>query len=122
MWKGYLVQDVSTVAFLLGHTNNTWTLGAEATSQLVCRLINFMMARNLAVATPKVKDESKLKPKSMMNLTSTYIVAGQAVLRKGGDDGPWKPRSNYFKDYLNAKYGSLIEGLEFQTNVREGLV
>lgn len=122
MWKGCLVQDVPNVAFLLGYTNNTWTLGAEATSQLVCRLLHYMKSRNLAVATPTVKDESKLKPRSIMNLTSTYIVTGQAVLPKGGDAGPWKPRSNYFKDYWNAKYGSLVEGLEFQTSTRGGVV
>ncbi|TVY82779.1 FAD-containing monooxygenase EthA [Lachnellula suecica] len=35
MWKGALIQDVPNTACLLGYTNNSWTLGAEATSQLV---------------------------------------------------------------------------------------
>ncbi len=112
IWKGALIQDVPNTAFLLGYTNASWTLGAEASAQLVCRLIRYMMSKGLATVTPRVKDESKIQPRSMMNLKSTYIMAGRGVLPKGGDVGPWKPRANYFKDFLNAKFGGFT-GLEF---------
>ena len=73
MWKGALIQDVPNTAFLLGYTNASWTLGAEASMQLVCRIRRYMMSRGLAVVTPRVEDESKVRPTSMMNLKSTYI-------------------------------------------------
>ncbi|CZR61880.1 related to monooxygenase [Phialocephala subalpina] len=113
LWKGALLQDVPNTAFLLGYTNASWTLGAEASIQLVCRVLRYMMARRLAVVTPRVEDESKVQPRNMMNLKSTYIVAGRDVMPKGGDLGPWKARVNYFKDFWNAKFGGL-EGLEFR--------
>lgn len=119
MWKGALIQDVPNTACLLGYTNNSWTLGAEATSQLVCRLIRHMLARDLTVVTPRVKDESRLQASSILNLTSTYITLARDVLPRGGNAGPWKRRSNYFKDFWNAKYGSLVQGLEFKSSIRK---
>lgn len=112
LWKGALLQDIPNTAFLLGYTNASWTLGAEASIQLVCRIIRHMMSRGLAVVTPRVEDESKVRPTSMMNLKSTYIIVGNRVLPKAGDVGPWKARVNYFKDFWHAKFGGL-EALEF---------
>jgi cation diffusion facilitator CzcD-associated flavoprotein CzcO len=113
MWKGALIQDVPNTAFLLGYTNASWTLGAEASAQLVCRLIRYMMSKGLSTVTPVVEDESKVKARSIMNLKSTYIMAGRGVLPKGGDVEPWKPRASYFKDIWNAKFGGFAAGLEF---------
>jgi cation diffusion facilitator CzcD-associated flavoprotein CzcO len=113
LWKGVLIQDVPNTAFLQGYTNASWTLGAEASAQLICRIMSHMISSGLAVVTPRVEDESKVQPTSLMNLKSTYIAAGKDEMPKGGDIGPWKPRVNYFKDFWNAKFGGLHEGLEY---------
>jgi cation diffusion facilitator CzcD-associated flavoprotein CzcO len=112
LWKGTLMQDIPNTAFLLGYTNASWTLGAEASTQLLCRIVRHMMTRGLEVVTPRVKDESKVQPRSMMNLKSTYILAAGAVLPKAGDVKPWKARVSYWKDWWDAKFGG-FEGLEF---------
>ncbi|KAF8865663.1 putative dimethylaniline monooxygenase [Acephala macrosclerotiorum] len=101
LWKGALMQDVPNTAFLLGYTNASWTLGAEASMQLVCRILRYMMARRF-----------KTRPTNMINLKSTYIISGQSILPKGGDVGRWKARVNYFKGFCHAKFGGM-EGLEF---------
>ncbi|KIN06818.1 hypothetical protein OIDMADRAFT_36602 [Oidiodendron maius Zn] len=112
LWKGALLQDVPNTAFLLGYTNASWTLGAEASIQLVCRIKHCMMTRGFTVVTPRMDEGSKVQPRGIMNLKSTYIAEGGGVLPKGGNVGPWKTRVNYFKDYLIARFGG-TEGLEF---------
>jgi len=112
LWKGVLMQDVPNTAFLLGYTNASWTLGAEASMQLVCRILRYMIPRGLAVVAPRVEDGSKMKTTSMMNLTSTYILAAKMILPKCGDLRPWRARVSYFKDFWDAKFGG-FEGLEF---------
>ena len=82
LWKGVLIQDIPNTAFLLGYMNASWTLGAEASMQLVCRIIRYMMPRGLAVVAPRVEDERKLRPMGMMNLKSTYILAAKGILPK----------------------------------------
>lgn len=42
LWKGALLQDVPNTAFLLGYTNASWTLGAEASTLLFCRIVKYM--------------------------------------------------------------------------------
>lgn len=112
LWKGAFLQDVPNAAFLLGYTNASWTLGAEASTQLFCRVVRHMASMGLGVVTPRVADESKVQPRSMMNLKSTYIVSAQGVLPKAGNVAPWKARVNYFRDFWDAKFGG-FEGLEF---------
>jgi cation diffusion facilitator CzcD-associated flavoprotein CzcO len=112
LWKGVLMQDIPNTAFLLGYTNASWTLGAEASMQLFCRIVRYMAPRGLGGVTPRVEDESKLQPMSMINLKSTYILAAKGVLPKCGDLRPWRARASYFKDFWDAKFGR-FEGLEF---------
>jgi len=115
MWKGSLLQDLPNAAFVVGYVNASWTLGADATAQLLCRIMQYMKSEGIASVTPRVQDESKIHSQSVMNLKSTYIREGLGELPKGGDVGPWKRRSNYFKDLWNAKFGG-FSGLEFVGN------
>ncbi|OBT53964.1 hypothetical protein VE04_05797 [Pseudogymnoascus sp. 24MN13] len=115
MWKGSLVQDLPNAAFVMGYTNASWTLGADATAQLVCRIMRYMKSKGIATVTPRVQDDSEIHSESIMNLKSTYIREGLNVLPKGGDVGPWKRRSNYFMDLWNAKFGG-FSGLEFKNS------
>ncbi|KAL3422997.1 hypothetical protein PVAG01_04744 [Phlyctema vagabunda] len=119
IWKGAMLQDIPNAIVMLGYTNASWTLGAEATAQHVCRLLKYMESRGFTSATPKVAAGSQLKAQSILNLKSTYIVEAKGSLPKAGDSGPWKPRTNYFNDMWKAKYGSLTNGLEFVGSSRK---
>jgi cation diffusion facilitator CzcD-associated flavoprotein CzcO len=113
LWRGALIQDVPNSAFLLGYTNASWTLGTEASSQLVCRIIRHMKANGFSAVTPKVDPKSNMKVRGQMNLKSTYVKAGLDVTPKAGDSGPWKARTAYFKDYWNSRFGDITTDLEY---------
>lgn len=113
IWHTAMLQDLPNAAFIIGYTNASWTLGADATALLICKVMNYMRRKNLSVAVPRVNDPMKLKVLPLMDLKSTYIQAATTILPKAGDKGPWKPRSNYFSDMYNVWFGNFREGLEF---------
>ena len=80
--------------------------------------MRYVAPRALAVVAPKVENESKLPPMSVMNLKSTYILAAQEILPKCADLRPWRARVCYFKDFWDAKFGG-FEGLEFLGDRRQ---
>jgi cation diffusion facilitator CzcD-associated flavoprotein CzcO len=113
-WKGLMLQDLPNAAVVIGYTNASWTLGADATAKTICRLIKYMDARGLGVATPRLGKEGKgMKATSVLDLNSTYVEKAKGVLPKAGDRGPWKARSNYFRDLWEANWGNLEKGMEF---------
>lgn len=114
MWKGAMLQDVPNLALVIGYTNASWTLGADATALLVTRLLKYMKARGLSSAVPRLGDKWEgMKTLPLMNLASTYVARGAKDLPRTGDKAPWLPRRTYFADLWSAKFGSLTEGLEF---------
>jgi cation diffusion facilitator CzcD-associated flavoprotein CzcO len=113
MWKGVMLQDLPNACFVIGYTNASWTLGADATAQLTCRLINLMKSKGAGAAVPRLADAKSMKPLPMLNLNSTYIKKAMDVMPKTGSSGQWKPRVIYFEDIKEAKYGDIETGLEF---------
>lgn len=114
VWRGMMMQDVPNASFLLGYVNASWTLGADAASLFICRLLGEMQERTVRAAVPRVSaaDARQMQPRRLLSLNSTYVVKAEAVLPKSADRGPWQPRDNYFDDIKFARSGSL-EGLEF---------
>lgn len=113
MWKGAMLQDLPNAAFVIGYTNASWTLGADATALLVTRLLKHMDKTGMTSAVPHIDDVSGMKVLPTLNLNSTYISKAKGVLPKASDVGPWRARSNYFADYWGAKWGDINTGLQF---------
>jgi cation diffusion facilitator CzcD-associated flavoprotein CzcO len=113
MWKGMMLHDLPNATLVLGYTNASWTLGADATAQTLCRLINEMHRTGTGAVVPRVPNPDKMKPMPVLDLNSTYIKKGKGVLPKTGDSGPWRARTNYFTDIREAKWGSIHNGLEY---------
>jgi cation diffusion facilitator CzcD-associated flavoprotein CzcO len=113
MWKGIMLQDLPNVAFVVGYTNASWTLGADATAQFVTRLLNTMAKKGARAAVPRLDHPERMKPTPMLNLNSTYIQKALKSMPKSGSAGPWKPRTNYVSDMAAAKYGNIEEGIEY---------
>jgi cation diffusion facilitator CzcD-associated flavoprotein CzcO len=112
IWNGVMLQDVPNAGFVIGYTNASWTLGADATATLICRLLKYMDRRNITAAIPRVDASSKLQPRRLLNLSSTYISVAEKHLPKAADARPWLPRDNYFSDIFKAMFGRLDTGLE----------
>ncbi|KAI6714134.1 monooxygenase [Diplocarpon mali] len=119
VWRGVMLQDIPNAAIVIGYTNASWTLGADATAVLVCRLLKHMDQNQQSSAVPWLGDETKLKPSPMLNLSSTYIEKAKGELPKAGDVAPWKPRANYLTDYWSTGYGNLTNGLQFSKSAKK---
>lgn len=115
LWNGVMLQDLPNAAFVIGYTNASWTLGADATAQFVTRLVKDMESRKLIAATPRLKSSqaSTIQERPLLNLNSTYVTVSQRTLPMAGDQAPWQPRDHYAKDIKFALKGDISTGLEF---------
>lgn len=112
LWKGVMMQDLPNAAFVIGYTNASWTLGADATAQLITRLLNMMKKKNVVAAAPRLEHPEKMKSSPMLSLSSTYIQKAVSIMPKVGE-GQWAPRNNYFVDIKEARWGDIVSGLQF---------
>lgn len=112
-WRAALLQDVPNMAVMIGYVNASWTLGAETTAQLVCRLLRHMQSKGYTSAIPRVPDKSNIQPRLMWNLDATYVKQAASHMPKVGNAGPWTGRTNYFWDLFRARYGRITADMEF---------
>ena len=113
LWRGIMIQDLPNIATVIGYANASWTLGADATAQHICRLMKHMKSNNLTSAVPRCENAESMKTVPVLDLSSTYVEKGKGDLPKAGVTAPWKPRKAYFRDMWEAKFGSLGNGLVF---------
>ena len=115
VWKGVMLEDVPNAAFVIGYVDASWTLGADATAQLVCRMLKQMRKEKAVEIVPRMseREKEKMRETPLLGLTSTYIKKAKDVVPKTGDMGPWQARSYYFKDILIAWFGDIRSGLEW---------
>ncbi len=111
-----MLEDVPNLAFFMGYTNASWTLGSDATARLFVRLLKDMEKRRMTSMAATVADASSMKPEAMLNLSSNYIQGGikRKQFPKSADVAPWKPRRNYFVDSWFASFGHIRKGLVFK--------
>lgn len=115
MWNGVMLQDLPNASFIIGYTNASWTLGADATAQFVTRLLKSLETRKLIAATPRLKaqDAEKIQQRPLLNLNSTYVTVANRVLPLAADRGPWQARDHYLKDVKFATKGNLDDSMEY---------
>ena len=111
LWKGAMLQDPRNLATVIGYTNASWTLGANAMALLVCRLLKTMTAKGTISTVSWVEDTKAMESASALNLSSTYVVRGAKELPKTGDKAPWLPRTSYFADLWITKFGNITDEL-----------
>lgn len=113
IWNGAMLQDIPNAALIIGYTNASWTLGADANAQLICRLLGYMERSDYGAAIPRRENMQEQDSKPVMELTSTYIKAAANRLPRASNTTPWVSHSNYMYDMLFAKYGRIYRGLKF---------
>ena len=115
IWKGVMLEDLPNSAYVIGYVDASWTLGADATAQMMCRIFNQMKKEKVVEVVPRLTDKEKknMGEKPVLRLTSTYVKEGKAQLPKAGDKGQWRPRSYYFEDILMAWFGDIKTGMEW---------
>jgi cation diffusion facilitator CzcD-associated flavoprotein CzcO len=117
IWKTVMLQDLPNAAFVVGYVDMSWTLGADTTAQLICRLLKQMEKEGMGAAVPKLDkdEEGKMKVMPILRLSSTYIQKGNHVMPKAGDGPQWRGRTTYFRDMWEAKFGDLKTGMQYIT-------
>ncbi|KIX06623.1 uncharacterized protein Z518_04599 [Rhinocladiella mackenziei CBS 650.93] len=111
-WQNAMLQDLPNTVLVMGYTMASWTLGADATAFLLCRLLKGMRKHRLTCIVPRLPGDKSVQAYPLMALSSTYVLAAAEVLPKAGDKGPWRRRMNYFTDMFKVNYGDMTEGLE----------
>ena len=113
VWKGVMLQDLPNAAFVMGYTNASWTLGADASAQMMTRMMNYMKRNGYVAAVPRLENPDSMPSTPMLNLNSTYIQNAVSIMPKAGTTGQWRPRSNYFRDIREATRGDITTDIQF---------
>lgn len=115
IWKGQMLEDLPNAAFVVGYVDASWTLGADATAQLICRMMNQMRKENVVEVIPRRTEEEKkyMTEEPLLKLQSTYVKKGKSALPKAGNSGQWRARSFYYKDIMMAWFGDIKTGTEW---------
>lgn len=112
-YKGMMFSDIPNFVNTLGYTNASWTLKADLTAEVACRLLRHMDRHGWRQCTPRLRDPS-VTPQPWIDLKSGYIQRAADRLPRQGSKRPWRLHQNYLKDLFSLRYGRLEDGaLEF---------
>ncbi|KAJ4160159.1 hypothetical protein NW754_003283 [Fusarium falciforme] len=112
-WRASMLSDVPNLAIMIGYVNASWTLGADVTARLICRLLKHLQEKGKSSAVPRLP--SNVQPRPLWDLDATYVKQAEKSMPKCGDSGPWKGRTNYIYDLWRARHASITAGLEFSS-------
>jgi cation diffusion facilitator CzcD-associated flavoprotein CzcO len=119
VWKGVMLENLPNCAFVVGYVDASWTLGADATAQMVCRILNQMKKEGVVEVVPRrtAEEKASMQEAPLLRLSSTYIRSAKDILPKAANRGQWNARSYYFKDILMAWFGDIKSGTEWVRGV-----
>ncbi|MCC3326590.1 flavin-containing monooxygenase [Nocardia abscessus] len=96
VWQGTMITGVPNFAVCIGYTNASWTLRADLTSRLICKVLNHMDRKGYAAVVPQ--PQADLAEHPLLDLASGYIQRSIGDFPRQGDRHPWKVRQNYLLD------------------------
>ena len=108
-YKGMMYSGIPNLAGTFGYTNASWTLGADLTSEYVCRLINYMKKNGYDKCMPDTNSSVETDDE-WLNLTSGYIKRPDHIFPKQGKKAPWRNNQNFLKDIFQIRYGKVDDG------------
>ncbi|WP_082403720.1 flavin-containing monooxygenase [Saccharothrix sp. NRRL B-16348] len=109
IWRGAMITGLPNFAVCVGYTNASWTLRADLTSRLVCRVVNHMDRHGYASVVPT--PDRPLTRRPLLDLASGYIQRAIDAFPRQGDRGPWRVRQNYVLDAVSTLRGDLSRQL-----------
>ncbi|MEU9342689.1 NAD(P)/FAD-dependent oxidoreductase [Streptomyces sp. NPDC048278] len=105
LWRGTMLSDVPNFALCFGYVNLSWTMRADLTARLVCRILNHMRRADLAAVT--VPSESGVREEPMIGLAAGYVQRGVRSFPRQGHRAPWRMRQTYVLDATDIARASL---------------
>ncbi|NYG55976.1 flavin-containing monooxygenase [Nocardioides perillae] len=105
VWRGAMVTGIPNFAVCVGYTNASWTLRADLTHRLVCKVLDHLERRGLAAVAPVAEEGVEERP--LLDLAAGYVQRSIHEFPRQGDRGPWRVRQNYLLDSLLTLRGDL---------------
>ncbi|CAM2910107.1 flavin-containing monooxygenase [Skermania piniformis] len=96
VWRGAMVSGIPNFAFCIGYSRLSWTLRADLSSRLVCKVLNWMAGNGIDAVVPEADKPMAASP--LFGLTSGYIRRSVDAFPKQGSRAPWQMRQNYLLD------------------------
>lgn len=96
VWQGTMISGVPNFAVCIGYTNASWTLRADLTSRLVCKVLGFMDRKGYSAVVPQPQQGLEARP--LLDLASGYVQRSIGAFPRQGDKRPWQVRQNYLLD------------------------
>jgi monooxygenase len=108
-YRSAMLSGLPNFAFCMGYANASWTLRADLTSRLACRLLKHMdrHGHTLVVSEPT----RELVPRPLIELSSCYVQCSIAAFPRQGDRHPWIVSQNHIVDALRKHRASLRRDL-----------
>jgi monooxygenase len=96
VWQGAMITGLPNFAICIGYTNASWTLRADLSSRLVCKILNWMDRNDYAAVVPNPTEELTARP--LLDLAAGYVQRSIGAFPRQGDHGVWRVRQNYVID------------------------
>jgi cation diffusion facilitator CzcD-associated flavoprotein CzcO len=96
-YKSMMVSGVPNFAYLLGYTNNAWTLKVDLVADHLCRLLAHMDRHGYATVTP-VSEPGIADTRPLLEMESGYLARAMHLLPRQGSDAPWVAHTKYALD------------------------
>lgn len=99
-YQGYMLEGVPNFAFIIGYTNNSWTLRADISARGIARLLSYMTTKGYTHVEPSV-GAHVLTEHPALDLTSGYVQRSPDAMPKAATEQPWMIRHNFVLDSID---------------------
>ncbi|MCV7260250.1 flavin-containing monooxygenase [Mycobacterium shimoidei] len=112
VYRRHMLDDVPNLAWSVGYTNASWTLGADMTAQSVAKLLEYMQAHGYTHAYPHLGD-TEMPEQPTFNLQAGYVLRALDVLPKSGTRRPWMVSHHFLRDVIDHRLRPLDDQMVF---------
>lgn len=114
-WRTAMVEGLPNAILSWGYADASWTLGADSTAQLACRLLAKMKKSRISVIVPEMAAEERVQlvERPFLSLKATYVTKGGNKFPRTATKSPWQPRSYFWKDLAISRWGDVETGLQW---------
>ncbi|MFI9814994.1 flavin-containing monooxygenase [Saccharothrix variisporea] len=109
VWRGAMITGLPNFAVCIGYTNASWTLRADLSSRLVCRVLEHLDRNGFSSVVPRPDRVMTRQP--LLDLASGYIQRSIGDFPGQGDRSPWRVRQNYVIDAVQTLRGDIGDQL-----------
>jgi len=112
--RGILFSGVPNMAWVFGYLRTSWTMRADMVSAFVCRLLNHMDKKGVAVVTPQLRETDKDMPARPFveseNFNAGYLMRSMHIMPRQGDREPWVFSQDYYQERVTLPAADLEDG------------